>query len=726
MNDTEALRRSLLDKFRGLTQERLVRMNNAWLALEERPDNAPLVAELMREVHTVKGEAKMMGFPAISTVAHRSEDLLLWARSRQFNVPKDVSRLLLAGFDLIGTLLAQEQGNVSQQAAERFGTQVTALLRVDPGPAARLESSAPPESSALPSSLVSWRSAERGTLYVTRQRLDQLTDLTGDLVLGQGRMEVQLRNITGMLGTWRRDMIQLKPLFRLLHDRSGEDQVLQRVAELERLTQLLGQSTDELFGQRVRLQALEERVRETRLVQLSTLLSRFPRAARDLAGEQGKQVHVHIDGTDVAVDSDVLDQVSEPLLHLVRNCVDHGIETPAQRQRANKPEVGTISLSASQRGGMVQIVVGDDGAGIDPKRVIDSAVARGLVSPQQARSLTQDDLHALLFRAGFTTRSTVTDVSGRGVGLDIVREHVLQLGGSIEVQTRLGRGTTFRLLVPVSMVLSRALIMRLGTHFLAVPSEAVHSAQMVPSTALIRAGSKKALRVGNVLVPVGELADLLQLPRSPISPAPDEAVLVLQQRDQVRAYRVDAFIGERQVVQRRLDAFCDGVRLLHGTAMLADGELALLLNVPELMATGTPVAGPRVAEPQRFTGQVLVVDDSEVTRDWLVSLLQTHGWRVREAVNGADALRQAEQLAPDVVITDLEMPLLDGFGLMRALGERQSLRQVPVVVLTSRTNPQDQEEARALGARGYLLKPSIDQQDVLLALEQLLGRRPSP
>lgn len=726
MNDTNALRRGLLDKFRSLTQERLVRVNNAWLSLEEYPDNPPLVAELLREVHTVKGEAKMMGFSSISVVAHQSEDLLLWARDHGFRAPKEVSRLILAGFDLIGSLLNQEQGVASQLSAERFAAQATEVLHASTGISDQVRQESPAQGGTHHAAQASSRYTERKTLYVTRQRLDQLTDLTGDLILGQGRVEGQLRYIGRMLATWRRDIIQLKPLFRLLHDRSGEEQVLLRVAELERLTHLIGQTSDELFAQRVRLQALEERVRETRLVQLSTLLSRFPRAARDLAGEQGKQVHVHIEGADVSVDSDVLDQVSEPLLHMVRNCVDHGIEAPAVRQRANKPEVGTIGLTASQRGGTVQIAVGDDGAGIDPKRVIDSALARGLLTPQQARTVSQDDLHALLFRAGFTTRSTVTDVSGRGLGLDIVREHLLRLGGSVEVETRVGRGTTFRLTIPVSMVLSRALIMRLGDQHLAVPSEAVHSAQMVSTAALTHVGDRKAVRVGEVLVPVSELAPLLRLPRVTVASGEDEAVLVLQQRDQLRAYLVDAFIGERQVVQRRLDTFCEGLRLLHGTAMLEDGALALLLNVPELMTAGMPATRARATEPLHFTGQVLVVDDSEMTRDWLVSLLQSQGWRVREAVNGADALRQAEELTPDLVITDLEMPLLDGFGLMRALGQRRKLQEVPVLVLTSRNDPQDQREAKALGARGYLLKPNADQNDLLLTLEQVMARGPRP
>lgn len=766
VSDRDRIRKALTEKFLAITAERLIKLNNFFMELEEHPNNEALVRDLMREVHTLKGEAKMMGFNAINSVAHRTEDLLLQARAVGFQHSKALGQLILQGFDLVGGMLDTSSSAQHDGLAEDFAARARRLLTELGTAAPNIAPNTAPHAAATPADVTTtlsqltaaagvgaapdapasphepgagragMRMQTRESVRVDMRRIDQLTDATGDLVLGQSRMEQAMRELGELIEQWRREAtasrFQISPSQQQRATRSELVQLMMTLTQavgvqatvFNDFTAVVNRARDQIFESRNRLDDLENRVRELRLVPVSSLFNRFPRAVRDLAAEQHKQVRINIVGAEVSIDSDVLDHIGDPLLHLLRNCVDHGIELPDERRVYGKSTEGVITLEATQKGGQVQISVRDDGRGIDPQRVREAAVQRGVINQIVADSMTDKEIVGLIFRAGFSTRTHVTDVSGRGVGLDAVREQVQLLGGSVDLESAIGRGTTFRLTAPVSMVLGRALVVQIAEGRYAIASESVYIAAEVPDEAFEVVGTGRAFRHNDETIAVSDLATLLDVPTAPWTGNKPHAVLVLEQRGQKRGFIVGKFVGERQMVQRKLDPFFEGLRLINGTAVLEGGDLVLLLNVSELMEGVGEQAFWRLTRGRSESEQplIMVVDDSEMTRDMIVGILRAGGYRVQEAVDGADALRRLTTERPDLVITDLEMPILDGFGLVRAMREQATLKTLPIIVFSTRGADSDKQQAASLGADAYLVKTNFREEDLLRTVSHFVAQ----
>ncbi len=750
---------ALVAKFRAIAQERLARIDAGFGALEQGGaapappgGGAPAavdaaVDKLMREIHTLKGESRMMGLIQVSELAHRLEDLLAWARDRQFRVPDQAGDVVYLGLDVI---LQHVTGEGDERKRVRFLDSVASILRGDTAP----EPVAPVEPQAATPAPAEAQQVGRGLgdfLRVPSAAIGKLTNLSGELIL---REETTARLVQAL---WER--LRDTPL----------------VDQLRRLR-------DEVFEVRLRLEEVQDTIRRMRLLELAALFERYPAAIRELARDHGKRVRVVVEGGDVAVDKQVLDLIDESLLHLVRNAVDHGVEPPETRKAAGKPEHGTISLTARQLGSRVEIAVKDDGAGLSIDRIRRTAVQRGVVAQAEADALEDDRLLQLVFRPGFSTREDVSDVSGRGVGLDVVREQVQALGGTIELATVAGQGSTFTLVLPVSIALIRVLCFRCGRSVFGVPSMSASAVLRAPLSALERDGERLAILLdghpgsaepsqedapaahrldghpgsaepsqedapaahrldghpgsaepSQEDAPAAHRSDEQRLPLVDLRralgaarPPEDELqVLIVDHGAQRLGLIVDGFLGERQVVQRGLGRFLRGLRLVSGTGIIEKGQIALLLSVPELFArwgegdlAARPAAEQAVSEAMR---RILIVDDSEITRDMLVGFARRARLVVTEAVNGRDALAKigaGAEVRPDLVLTDLEMPVMDGFELIAALRRDASLHELPIVVLSTRASDDDRRRALSAGADAYMIKQEFSEY----ALRQTIGR----
>lgn len=758
MIERSKAKQALVDKFRIITAERLEKLNRGVLQIEQGNADAAVNEEVMREIHTLKGEAKLVGFAATNVVAHRIEALLIRSRDQGFTMTQALSDAIFAGLDLAGVLvteppeLAVDTAFVAEfvrRADAVLGGEVPAVA--EPTRATQLVEAAAAQARAAldprkrqaddrrnaADSFMRLRA--ESTIRVDIRKLNALTELAGDLALGQARTERALREIEELSMHWKAQIQQLS--IHLLRIGRPSDAKLADLARMaEELTQgasgraelyeqahaVLARAQEDGFEHRMRVDELENRLRDLRLLPISSLFEPYPRAVRDLAREQGKQVRVDIQGTDVELDKHVLDEINEPLLHLVRNSVDHGIEVPEERVKAGKPETGTLRLVARQRGAMVEIDVGDDGCGIDPALVRDAAMAKGVVDAETAARMSDDDILALIFRAGFSTRDEVTDVSGRGVGLDVVKQRLEALGGTVRMQTERGRGTRFLLSVPISVILTRVLVMEVGGVRYAVPAEAVHRVTQVDSTDIEAAGSGHAFLLDGERVALADLAILLGAAGAADMRGTRRSVVVLQLEGQRLGVIVDGLVGERQVVQRGLNKFLEGLRLFGGSAVLEYGDIALMLNVAEvLQAAGEAVSwrlrGSATVETAAER-TILVADDSEMTRDLIVGILRSHGLKVVEAVNGQEAIDRANEAPPDLLLTDLEMPVLDGFGVLREVRQSAALRDLPVIVFTTRGSAADKRQAAELGANAYLVKTEFREEDLLQAVERFLKR----
>ncbi|MEK7704907.1 MAG: response regulator [Myxococcota bacterium] len=759
MVERSKAKQALVDKFRTITAERLEKLNRAVLQVEQGIVDAALGEEIMREIHTLKGEAKLVGFGAINIVAHRTEALLIRSRDKGFKLDQILSDTIFAGLDLAGVLITEapemspETPYVAaflERADAVLGGRVAAL-EAEPTRASQ-EVQAAADAAIAAMDVNTRKEMERRnaadsfmrlraetSIRVDIAKLNALTELAGDLALGQARAERSLKQIDEGKEQWK-DLVQALRVELLRMGRSGETQgtdVAQLVSEVGRrvaaqdelyaiMRGVLVRAQEDQFEHRMRLEELENRLRDLRLLPISSLFEPYPRAVRDLAREQDKQVRVDVQGTDVELDKHVLDEINEPLLHLVRNSVDHGIESPQERVRAGKPEIGTLRLVARQRGAMVEIDIADDGRGIDPSVVRQVAVAKGILEADAAGRMSDDDALALVFRAGFSTRMEVTDISGRGVGLDVVKQRLEALGGSVRMQTEVGTGTRFLLSVPISVILTRVLVVEVGGVRYAVPAEAVHQATYVSPADIETAGSGHAFVLDGERIPIVDLAFLLGANVAGELRKDFRSVVVLQLEDLKLGLIVDSFVGERQVVQRALNKFLDGLRLFGGSAVLEYGDVALMLNVAEvLQAAGEAVSwrlrGSTTVEAAAER-TVLVADDSEMTRDLIVGILRAHGLKVIEAVNGREAVDRAIETPPDLLLTDLEMPVLDGFGVLREVRQSSALRDLPVIVFTTRGSAADKRQAADLGANAYLVKTEFREEDLLQAVERFLKR----
>jgi chemosensory pili system protein ChpA (sensor histidine kinase/response regulator) len=465
---------------------------------------------------------------------------------------------------------------------------------------------------------------------------------------------------------------------------------------------------------------LKTEITRARLVPVARLFARFGRQVREAARAAGKTVALELSGETVEMDGSIAEAIADPLLHLVQNAIIHGIEPADERQARGKPGPGTIRLRAAHRGGFVSITVEDDGRGIDGELLKAAAVRQGFLSPEAAAGLSPREALDLMFLPGFSTAPVVTTGSGRGVGMDVVRTNVGRLGGEIDVETEPGTGTRFTLRLPLTVVISDALMIRTGAETLAIPVSAVRMVLTVQPGAIQSGEGTEQVRVDDRMVDLLRLDRLLGLP--PEAARERIPVVVLRSGGTSLAVAVDELVGKEEIVIKSLGTFLQGSTPFAGATISGEGRVILLLDPARLVALtdalpGVPVAGTRVSEPEpavEMARRVLLVDDSISVRRFVGQMLERAGFQVVTATDGAEALRQLKDGPIHAVITDLEMPRVNGYELIEDLRRQPTTRDLPVVVLTTRAGEKHLSLARRLGVEHYVSKPVEEQAFVRL------------
>ncbi|MFN7945953.1 MAG: Hpt domain-containing protein [Blastocatellia bacterium] len=518
----------------------------------------------------------------------------------------------------------------------------------------------------------------------------------------------------------------------------------------------LASEFDSLLGRQRRLSSdLQDRLMRLRLVPLSTLATRLHRTVRSVAAQQGRQVELLFSGEDTQLDKTVIEELADPLQHILRNAVDHGIETPEQRVALSKPARGRIHIAAWSEGAEVMIQIRDDGSGLDAERLRAAAVRHGLTgSRDEAARMKDEELWPLIFHPGFSTCEQVSEISGRGVGLDIVQSTVRQLKGSITVETQPGLGTAFIIRLPITMAVMQALLVKSGGQTYAIPLGSVTQILRVEPEAIQCAEDSPALNLNGQRTGLLWLTTLLRSGAGCNRNFENQIALILRIGGQQVGLLVDQIIGGREIVVRSLGTHLRRMQGVAGATLMGDGSVVLILNVPELVPerltrkpgdafTAAPTTGPgaQAGEAEAFSSQpepaeigccfanecgetaetdrpltVMIVDDSPSTRRISASLLSRCGWTAiqsRDGIEALEALQHAAQL-PDLILLDIEMPRMDGYQLLAAVREQPALCHLPVVMVTSRASARHRQKALDLGATDYLVKPWQD--DVLISV----------
>jgi chemosensory pili system protein ChpA (sensor histidine kinase/response regulator) len=489
---------------------------------------------------------------------------------------------------------------------------------------------------------------------------------------------------------------------------------------------------------------LQDEITAARMVPIGTLYSRLSRAVRDAAKTTGKQVELDLSGSETELDNNIIQQISDPLVHLVRNSVAHGIEHSNDRASAGKSAAGNITLRAYHRGNHIYIEVEDDGRGIDYERVKQSAVERGLVSPETADRLTERDLREMLFHPGFSTAPVKTELAGRGVGLDVVRANLNALNGEIDIQSVSGQGTKFTLKVPLTLIISPALFVRCGTTNFALPLAVVEEIRRLRADEIEDVGGKLLTKVRDVVTEVVRLDTYLGLP--PLEPVNGYfRMVVANTGNRQIGLVVEEVLGKDEIVIKNLGEYLRRVKLFPGTTIAPDGSLILLIDLNRMVATepserrplqasasAARIFAPGSAAVARGTipseaidrveqeRVIVVADDSISVRKFVGRMLEKNGYRVKLAADGLEAAELVAQHGCHLVITDLEMPRMTGYELMVQLRQSPTTRRIPVMVVTSRAGAKHRDRAMKEGATAFLTKP-VQEDQLIAAVEQLMG-----
>jgi two-component system chemotaxis sensor kinase CheA len=478
----------------------------------------------------------------------------------------------------------------------------------------------------------------------------------------------------------------------------------------------------------VKVDRLLENVKRVLMLECRSLLDMFPKVVRDLAREQGKEVDLQIEGAELEIDRRILEELKDPLLHLVRNCVDHGVEKPPGRSAAGKPARATIRISAAQReSDKVEITVADDGAGVSLKRLAASAIKQGLLPAERAPSAGEAELLPLMFQSGVSTAPMITDLSGRGLGLAIVREKVERLGGTVEVETREGRGTTFRLLVPLTLATFRGIVVRVADHNFVIPTLGIERVLSGRRDDVRTVEDRPMLAVKGTHLPFVKLADVLEIVASARPAEADSRflALVLGSSAMRVAFEVDEVHGDREVLIKPLGRTLERVRNVLGATVLADVGIAPILNVHDLLKSALRVARAPVSAAISATARaaqerrVLIVEDSITARGLLKNILEAAGYQVQVAVDGVEAWGLLCVEPFDVVVSDVEMPRMNGFDLTARIRADRRLAELPVVLVTALDSREDRERGVDVGANAYIVKRDFDQERLFEVLQRL-------
>jgi two-component system, chemotaxis family, sensor kinase CheA len=471
---------------------------------------------------------------------------------------------------------------------------------------------------------------------------------------------------------------------------------------------------------------LQQDVWQARMVPAESLLEGYRKMMRDLARDESKEVEFRATSSGVHADRRVLEALKDPLMHVLRNAISHGIEAPRERVAKGKTPGGLVTLRIDTEGQRLTIAVQDDGRGVDLARVVEVAVRQGILSEVEAAHRSPRELAPILFRPGFSTSRSVTDLSGRGMGLSVVHEAVRRLQGEVELRPADGAGTSIHLSVPLSISTHRLLLVSCGGQPFAVPIHRIERLHRIRLNSIQTVEGKPVIMLDGQPAPLFRMHQLLSLEHSSASAQPDVLrVMVVPYRNGRAAVAVDAFLWETDAVIQDLGPAAPRDGKVSGGILLEDGVVAFVLNLTELLDTSAHGLEPSFsmlpeAAPEQAPRSILVVDDSLTTRTLERSILEAHGYRVRVAVDGMEALELLRAEKADLVIADIQMPRLDGFGLLAALKKDQNLNQIPVIMVTSLEGPEDQERGLVLGAEAYIVKRKFDQGELLAAIRQIL------
>ena len=714
------------------------------------------LATLMRALHTLKGTSRMLEFKRIEELTHALESVFTAIKEQRIGLTANAVKLILATLDLIkqglGLVQHTKDDTIEIQeyvkklnalaANEEYTLPETSTPKTDV-PAGvvtpkAVEDSVTPDKHTgdtqspqpVPSENLPDVPAPAGkpnkdakseSIRLSIEKIDGIIKSIASLQ----SLEIAAKTIS-LDSAALNDMVkEITAKFKT--NKGGDPLILANLRKLERLSERINSSLKNYSvdtGNSIR--NAYDTVISLRTLPLSTILDSYPRYVYELSDELGKKVQLTIEGKENEIDKNIIESLSEILMHMVRNAIDHGLEAPEQRIAAGKDETGKLSIACSRESGNMKIIISDDGQGIDHEKIRQKVVRDGYVTEAAAASISKEDLTNFIFQSGFSTSGKVSNVSGRGVGMDVVREGIEALKGSVTVDSTRGKGTAFTIMVPLSIAALMGFPVTSGGMKFIIPATFVDTILLEGRDEIVTVVDRPEIKYNDRLIKLYYLSQVLKIKTDFATPADVVFVVVIRAYDDIAALAVDDITSMRSVILKTMPAFMENMPVFSGIVLNEDYEMVSVLHIPTVIKMAKRIKTidlkKRNLEFERLRKSILVVDDSKPTREIEKEILASEGYLVDTAADGAEALKTARSKHYDLICTDINMPVMDGFTLIENIKKNEELSRIPIIVISSMANEEHQKRAAMLGASRFIVKNSFDNNNLLEAIKELIGR----
>ena len=753
----------LRELYKVASTDHIEKIEQGLLRLEKQPDDTSVLNELLRETHSLKGDSRMLGVSDAETLVHQIEEILNQVKNQETVFSGDLCDRLYLGVDAVRKIAREavtgERHGVStfHVVAQLMGaeeeTKIVSTNAISPskeivsapGSHPETESTVPPPESLPPSQIQaptsSVSSAEIETVRVDFPKLDALMTQAGELLVTKLRLEHRSDDVSQVIKLWEdwsRDIATNRLLLKELEPKITPEE-LKKIAYrdrqerqyLEQLGDLVTKLKNLVLEDNARLDTvthkLETGIRSLRLLPLSTIFNLFPRMVRDLAKQLGKEIEFIIEGGDIAVDKRILEEIQAPLTHIIRNAIDHGIETPQKRVANNKPRKAKLLLKGSQNNNRIVIEIIDDGQGLDTEKIGLTALKRKVCTESELLNMTPQQIQSLIFAPGFSTRSEVSEISGRGVGLDVVRENVERLKGNVLVESTWGLGCKFQLNFGTSLSTTYIVIVKVNNHSYGIPIDYVEKMILVATDEIFQLEGTPAILWEEKPLSVAWLSDLLKLNQTTKNKYNLKKIpcVILNIGKEKLGVFADKLLEQQNVILNPLSKLLQKIPHISGANILTSGEICLVINPKEILqatASGQGIDSLATVVSQITTkSRVLLVEDSIPIRTQVKRILISAGYDVTVAVDGLEGFNTLQAHKNfDAVVSDVEMPNLSGLEMTVRIRKYAEYDELPIILVTTLATEADKRRGAEVGANAYLTKGDFDQTLLLNTLRRLI------
>ena len=697
------------------------------------------LATLLRALHTLKGSSRMLEFKRIEELSHSLESVFVSLREQRIGLSENALKLILSSLDhlkngfnqLLRTnnddidindhvknlsLLATGEEyslpeSVSQNASADFSEQQNEK------PEITIQNAAEEKQTPVPKQQ---KESKSETIRISLEKIDGIIKSIATLQ----SIEITAKSIS-------QDSCAINGMIKffsktLRENKNADTALVSEFRKLERLSDKLNTTLRNYSinaGNHIR--GAYDSVISLRTLPISTILDSYPRYVFQLAEELGKKVRLEIEGKENEIDKNIIESMSDIFLHMVRNAVDHGLETPQERAAAGKNETGNLSIVCTRESGNMKISFSDDGRGINIEKIRQKVLREGFVSQVNAKDLSKEDLTNFIFQSGFSTSGKISNLSGRGVGMDVVREIIESLKGSIVVESAYGTGTTFTIMVPLSIAALMGFPVVCGKIKFIIPANFVDNVILLNRRDIITVVDRPEIKYNDRIIKLFYLNQILQIKEEAINASDVLFIVIIRSYDDIVALAVDNIDSMRSVILKTMPAVMEKINVFSGIVLNEDYEMISVLHIPTVIKMAKKIKTidikNRNIEYEKLRKSILVVDDSLPTREIESEILMSEGYMVDAASDGAQALKAAKLKHYDLICTDLNMPVMDGFMLIENLKKNEELAQIPVIVISSISVEEEQKKAFQLGASKYIVKNSFNNQNLLDAVNELIG-----